>query len=47
MENKKKWCHEYCYEMAQYRIIDPVFEGVCHENCQDDDCNLEHSAFDI
>lgn len=46
-ENQKKWCHNYCYNMARQREIDPEFCGVCHENCQDEDCGLEHSDFDI
>jgi hypothetical protein len=46
-ENRKNWCHDYCYEMACYREIDPVFDSTCHENCQDKTCKLEHSDFDI
>jgi hypothetical protein len=45
--NKSTWCHNECYEMALYICADPIFGGVCHEYCQDEECTLEHSDFDI
>jgi hypothetical protein len=41
----KKWCHVYCRIKAEYWEIDPKFDGVCHEDCTDNDCELEHSDY--
>lgn len=45
MLNETKWCHVQCYDRASFFEIDPKFEGICHESCDDDSCNLEHEDF--
>ncbi len=40
-----EWCHKECETKAQMYEIDPKFEGICHEGCKDDNCNLEHEDF--
>lgn len=30
-----------------HKAVDPKFAGVCHETCNDENCILEHSDYDI
>ncbi len=45
MENTNGWCHESCYFKATFYQVDPIFEGICHEDCDDENCTLEHEDF--
>ncbi len=42
---KMEWCHNSCELIVSNIILEPKFDGICHESCVDDECNLEHSDF--